>query len=468
MATPNTHYGPEAVLRRIREAERVFFLGVGGVSMCALAELTVRSGKPTAGYDRTLTPVTERLSAMGVAIYSDGAVHVRPGDAVIYTVAIPAENPDYAEALRLGLPLISRADYLGAVMCRYGCRVGISGMHGKSTTTAMLASVCEAAGVDPTVFAGAAIPAYGSTCKLGGQDWFVFEACEYMDSFLDFNPTCAVVLNVEADHLDYFASMEHIRTSFGRFLARTDGAANGMAVINGDDPETVAASAAYGGKKITFGLGEGVDYRACNVRLSAEGTSFDVYRWGALFTSVTLPAVGMHLVMDALAALAAACENGISPAAAAKGLSAYGGAARRMEKMGTLLSGASVYEDYAHHPTEIRAALEAASHMGYSRILCAFQSHTYSRTAALYEDFIHAFKGADRLYFLPIYAAREENVYGLDEEAFARDAGAVYLPTFEAAAGELLRESRSGDLILIMGAGDVYQITKLLNCHFTL
>jgi len=465
MSTPNTNYGAEAVLRYVAEAERVFFLGVGGVSMCALAELTVKSGKPTAGYDRTMTPVTDRLAALGVDICSDGGVHVRQGDAVVYTVAISKEHPDYRRAKELGLPLISRADYLGAVMSRYGCRIGISGMHGKSTTTAMLAAICEAAAVEPTVFAGAAIPAYGSTCKLGAEDYFIFEACEYMDSFLSFCPTCAVVLNVEADHLDYFESMDHIRRSFGRFLSRTDGAENAMAVLNGDDEETMRAAEGYGGKRVTFGFGEGVDYRAVNLKISAEGTAFDVYRGGELLVRVRLGGVGAHLAADALAALCAACENGVSPEAAAEGLARYEGAARRMEKKGSLPCGADVYEDYAHHPTEIRAALSAAAQMGYERILCVFQSHTYSRTAALYGDFVRAFSQADVLLFTPIYAAREENVYGLDEAAFARDAGAELTAGFADAASRIRAIARPGDLILVMGAGDVYHVSNMIvNC----
>ncbi|MBO5110395.1 MAG: UDP-N-acetylmuramate--L-alanine ligase [Clostridia bacterium] len=468
MSTPNTNHGAEAVLRYVDQARRVFFLGIGGVSMCSLAELTKKIGKETAGYDRTLTPVTRRLADMGISIVSDEGVHVRAGDAVVYTVAISPEHPDYVAAQEMNLPLISRADYLGAVMCRYGCRMGVSGMHGKSTTTAMLAAICEAAGVNPTVFAGAAIPAYGSTCKLGGEDYFVFEACEYMDSFLSFNPTCAIVLNVEADHLDYFTSMEHIRTSFGRFLGRTGAAENAMAIVNGDDKETMTAAQAYGGKKITFGLSAGVDYRAENVSASATGTSFDVRRHGELLAHVTLRSVGVHFVSDALAAFAAACENGISPTAAAEGLAAYEGAQRRMEKKGTLSCGADVYEDYAHHPTEIRASLAAARLMGYGRILCAFQSHTYSRTALLYDDFITAFGETDVLWFAPIYAAREENVYGLDEAKFARDAGAVALPSFDAVAECIRAEAKAGDMVILMGAGDINQVTKLLNCYFTL
>ena len=468
MSTPNTSHGHAAVLRYIECARRVFFIGVGGVSMCALAELTASIGKETAGYDRTLSPVTDRLEALGVALVSDEGVHVREGDAVVYTVAISEENPDYKEAKRLGLPLISRADYLGAVMCRYGCRIGVSGMHGKSTTTAMLASVCEAAGVDPTVFAGAAIPAYGSTCKLGGEGYFVFEACEYMDSFLNFNPSCAIILNIEADHLDYFTSMDHIRTSFGQFLARTAGAENAMAVLNGDDPEVALASSAYSGKKITFGFTDGVDYQARNLALSVGGTSFDVYRAGEFLVHVALRGVGKHLAVDALAALAAACENGIAPESAAEGLALYQGAERRMEKKGILPSGAEVYEDYAHHPTEIRAALSAARHMGYDRVVCVFQSHTYSRTASLYREFVSAFGDADALYFLPIYAAREVNSYGLDEAKFACDAGAELLPDFKTAAARIVSEAKKGDMVILMGAGDIHQVSKLLNCYFTL
>lgn len=463
MATPNTHYGAEAVLSYIDSAERVFFLGIGGVSMCSLSEITHRSGKDTAGYDRTPSPLTARLSEMGISISYEEGVHVRPGDAVVYTVAIAAENPDYREALRLGLPLISRADYLGAVMSRYRRRIGVSGMHGKSTTTAMLASVCDGAEVDPTVFAGSAIRRYGSPCKIGGDEYFVFEACEYMDSFLDFYPTTAVVLNIEPDHLDYFSSLEQIRSSFAAFLARTELSDSPLAVLNADDEDVTAAAASYKGRKVTFGMREEADYRATAIRLTAQGTDFDVHLRGAFLCHVHLGVVGEHFVCDALAALTAACENGIAPEAAVKGLALYEGADRRMERKGELPSGAHLYEDYAHHPTEIRASLAAARKMGYRRILCAFQSHTYSRTATLYGDFITAFADADILLFAPVYAARETNVYGLDEEKFARDAGAELCPSFEAVAERLRELSEAGDMVILMGAGDINQVTKLLN-----
>jgi UDP-N-acetylmuramate--alanine ligase len=241
-----------------------------------------------------------------------------------------------------------------------------------------------------------------------------------------------------------------------------------MAILNGDDPEVALAAVDYKGKKITFGFSDGVDYRADGLSVSAEGTSFDVFCRGEFLVHVALSGVGKHLAFDALAALAAACENGILPEDAARGLALYGGAERRMEKKGTLPSGAVVFEDYAHHPTEIRAALSAARHMGYRRIVCVFQSHTYSRTATLYGDFVSAFGESDVLYFLPVYAARETNVYGLDEEVFARDAGAELLPSFEDAAARIVSEAQDGDLILLMGAGDIHQVSKLLNCYFTL
>ncbi|MBQ9131549.1 MAG: UDP-N-acetylmuramate--L-alanine ligase, partial [Clostridia bacterium] len=359
-------------------------------------------------------------------------------------------------------PLLSRADYLGYLMMRFRTRVGISGMHGKSTCTSMCARIFTEAG-DPTILCGAEFAEAGhSSCRIGQeQDTFVFEACEYMDSFLDFNPTLAVILNVGMDHVDYFHSMEQIRTSFLRFAERTG--KGGRVLYNGDDDESVCAMEDFAGEKITFGLKHCVDFRAERISFEKGVTSFDFYHRQGFLCRISLPACGKHNVYNGLAAASAAVLCGISPDVIAKALATFQGAKRRMEYKGEW-NGALIYEDYGHHPDEIKATLAGARQMEAGRILCAYQPHTYSRTAGLLKEFSCAFGDADRVFLVDIYAAREQNIYGVDSGLLARRIGerARYCGSFKSTADAIREEVRPGDLVIVMGAGDVFHVLEEL------
>ena len=463
MSIENTHFGAKEIARMLAGCKSIYFIGIGGISMAALAQLSHARGFEVGGSDRTMTALTDALEKDGIRVFcGHRAEQVAKYDAVVYTVAIGENNPEYMEAHRLGKPLLSRADYLGYLMTGFCERIGISGMHGKSTCTAMCAEILLAA-ADPTVLCGAQLPALGdSPCRIGeARDHFLFEACEYMDSFLDFNPTLAVILNVGMDHVDYFHSIEQIRTSFLRFAERTKGGDRaGRVLYNADDAETRCAIASYDGEKIGFGIACAAEFGARMIEESKGSISFDFYRREEKLCRVTLRATGRHNVYNALAAASAATLCGFTPAQIATGLANYRGAHRRMEYKGRLPSGAVVYDDYGHHPDEIRATLAGARSMGYERILCAYQPHTYSRTAGLLEEFSTAFGDADCVYFADIYAAREQNVFGVTSQTLAERVGdkARYSGTLKTLAQMLARDAEDGDLVIVMGAGDIYQV----------
>jgi len=459
MATENTHYGASRIGDMMRNCSSVFFIGIGGINMSSLALLTHKQGKRVGGSDRVRTALTERLEAQGLCVvYGHEASSVSSYDAVVYTVAISPDNPEYAEAKRLGMPCISRADYMGYLMMAYPRRIGISGMHGKSSCTSMCAQVMIEAGSDPTVLSGAELSIMDGAYRIGNGDSFLFEACEYMDSFLDFNPTVAVILNIEMDHVDYFHSMAQIHSSFLRFAEKVG--REGLAVINADDGEIASALAHADLTSVSFGVtSEQADYRAVRLEAVRGRYAFDIVKHGKPFCHVALSVSGKHQVYNALACAAACDLCGIAPEDIAKGLSHYGGARRRMEYRGKV-RGAELYEDYGHHPTEIATTLKGAGAMADGRLFCVFQPHTYSRTKALLEDFAEALSVADRVILTDIYAARETDTLGVSSAMLAQAIGerASYASSMEQAARMLQSEVRAGDVAVVMGAGDVYRV----------
>ena len=470
MSTPNTHFGAATIGHMLTGARSLFFIGIGGVNMSSLAELSLRCGYKVAGSDRTETDLTRSLEKSGITVYySHDASHVSGFDAVIYTVAIDPDNPEYKTALALQIPCISRADYLGYIMTSYKHRIGICGMHGKSTTTAICSTAFRAAGTDPTVLCGAVMPDAGSTYRIGSGNLFIFEACEYMDSFLDFNPTVAVILNIEMDHPDYFKSITQIRRSFANFAAITG--PSGTAIVNADDSNVKLAMSTYPGRLVTFSSRERMeddeeppaDFQAASIDLSSGFPSFDILVKGTFSAHISLVIPGRHNISNALAAFAAAYVCGLPPEKVAAGISGFCGAGRRMEFKGKFL-GADVYSDYGHHPTEIRCTLEGCRDLGYKRIFCVYQPHTYTRTAALFPDFVASLRHADRPILLDIYAAREPDTYGVSSRQLAEEIGdnASYAPDLASAAGILAEEAGEGDAVIIMGAGDLYHIFPYL------
>ncbi|MBQ3591733.1 MAG: UDP-N-acetylmuramate--L-alanine ligase, partial [Clostridia bacterium] len=364
MALPNTHMGPEAIGALLDGKKNLFFDGIGGISMNSLAHISALRGHHVSGYDRSPSPITRRLEQAGITVYyEEDAVHMQGCDALIYTVAMGGDNPEYRYAGVHGIPRISRADYLGYIMSGYRERIGISGTHGKSTTTGMVARILSYAGTDPTVFNGAEMKETGTVDRIGGDAYFAFEACEYMDSFLDFCPTIAIVLNIELDHVDYFPSLAAIKKSFTAFMNKTG--KDGCAIVNANDPDCLEAAQGYTGRLITFGNRNPLaDYWSANITTERGRASFDVMKGTEKLAAVHLQIPGKHNISDALAAFAACHICGIDPAVIAEGLGAYEGICRRMDLLGQSAAGADVYADYAHHPTEIEATLSGAAAMG--------------------------------------------------------------------------------------------------------
>ncbi len=466
MSTPNTHFGAIAIGATMEQCKdkMIFFLGAGGIMMSSLALLTRKAGYKVCGSDRTSSALTKKLEDAGIEMYYEHTESNLGEDcgAVVYTVAVSPDNPEYMRAQREGIPCISRADYLGYVMTEYENRVGIAGMHGKSSCTSMCAQIFLTAARSgessaPTIVSGATYAPMDGAYYLGEKDNFIFEACEYMDSFLDFNPNVAVLLNEEIEHVDYFKSIEQIRESFTEYASLVG--KDGYVIYNIDDENTVRSAEKVNASKISFGLSDMAMVSAKNIDLDVFPIEFDVYVEGEKFVHISLPSFGEHSVYNALAAIAASLVCGISQDTIVKALAEFKGAGRRMEYKGEL-SGAAVYDDYGHHPTEVGATLKGAKKACKGRLICVFQPHTYSRTAALACQFTNAFKEADKVILTDIYAAREENIYGISSEMLAETIGekAIYGKDFDSIAEIIKNTVQKDDMIIVMGAGDIFKL----------
>lgn len=447
------------IMNRMRT---IRFIGIGGISMSSLAMIAHDRGYDVTGYDRSSSNLTERLEQAGVSIdYDANPAAVDKADVLVYTAAMSMSHPEMMRAAELGKPLIKRAEFLGYIMQRYRNRVGVAGMHGKSTTTSMLSQIFMESTVNPTIVNGAELKILeGGAYRVGGSEHFIFEACEYTDSFLSFLPTVAVVLNIDRDHVDYFLSMEQTIDSFKRYIALSP-----CAVVNWDDGHVRVACDGYKGDLIRCGIeSEELDYRAVNISYDRGFGEFDIEKRGKNMGHIKLGVPGKHSVLDALIAAAASDISGIDFDSIARGLRNFTGAHRRMERIGSF-EGVDIYDDYAHHPSEIKTTLAGVSKRGYNSVWCVFQPHTYSRTAGLFDEFSRAFDDADHVIFADIYAARETNTFGVSSEALAKAVGsnALYLPTFDEIAEYLRCNVTEGDLVLTMGAGDVYKIGEALN-----
>lgn len=466
MALPNTRFGAEGITKMLAEGKRLWFIGIGGVHMSLMAELAAAKGFAVAGSDRAAGDRTERLARLGISVaFGHRAERVVGADAVIYTLALSPDNPEYSAARHLGIPVISRADFLSFLMKDHKTRIGVSGCHGKSTVTAMLSEIFTAAGRAPTVFCGAPLRQAVGT---GRGEVCLFEACEYEDSFLCFSPTLAVILNVEQDHVDYFASKKQVEQSFGAFAAL---AKSGSALVNAEDEVALSCVRASGTSYVTFGVDVG-DIHARDVHFSEGRADFvPVLPSGAEMERVFLRVVGRHNLANAMAALATAWMSGIPEKSIVAALGGFRGAGRRMEYRG-MLRGARLFDDYAHHPSEIVATLTAARQMvGNGRLFAVFQSHTYTRTAAFFSEICAALRLADRVLIADIYAARETDTLGMSAAVLAAGVGdrATAEGDLAAIATALGAEVSPGDLVVVMGAGDIDRIFgEFLGKHFTL
>lgn len=429
--------------------------------MSSLAMIAKDLGFVVTGSDRAQSDATLKLENAGIkVIYAHEAENVVGCDAVVFTAAVHDDNPEMAKANELGIPKIKRAEFLGYIMQSYKNRIGVAGMHGKSTTTSMISEVFMVADADPTIVNGVKLAMLdGGAYRVGSKEHFIFEACEYTDSFLSFLPSVAIVLNIDRDHVDYFLSMEQTVDSFRRYINLAE-----TAIVNIDDDYIGDAIKGYKGRLIRVSTkGSEAEYNARNINFVQGLGSFDAYKGDKLLGHIELSVPGEHSVLDALVAVAAADLAELDFASVAKALNGFKGANRRFEFIGKY-NDIDVYDDYAHHPSEIMTTLEGVSKRGYKRIWCVFQPHTYSRTAGLLNEFAGAFGKVDKVIFADIYAARETDTLGVSSKLLADMAGenALYIDSFEAIADYLRQNAETGDLILTMGAGDVNKIAYML------
>ncbi|MFR7988547.1 MAG: UDP-N-acetylmuramate--L-alanine ligase [Anaerotignum lactatifermentans] len=443
--------------------EHIYFIGIGGISMSGLAEILASRGHQVSGTDVKETAVTKHLQSLGIHInFGHRAENITDDiTLVVYTAAIHDDNPELRAAHEKGIRIMDRAHLLGQIMDEYHDSVAVSGTHGKTTTTSMVSEILLAAEKDPTITVGGILPTIGSNLRIGNSPYFVAEACEYFDSFLQFNPFIAIILNVESDHLDYFKTLENIRRSFHAFAQRVPD--KGLLVISEKIDHVEELTDGLTCHVETFGLGEKANWRAENIVHEADGrNSFDVYHNGAFFTTIHLHIPGEHNITNALAAIGASAFLGAAPEDCVKGLHHYTGTERRFQLKGKK-DGITVIDDYAHHPTEIKAALAAAQNVQHNTTWCVFQPHTFSRTRFLFDEFGEAFGDADEIIIADIFAARETDdgtvsAAQLAERIAQTGKSARYVGDFAAIEAYLREHCKSGDLLMTVGAGDVYKI----------
>jgi len=438
----------------IKPGCRAHLVGIGGVSMSPLGEVLHGNGVVISGSDMRESDTVAHLRSLGITVTIGHLPEsVEGADCVIRTAAVHDDNPEIAAAIRLGIPVFERAQAWGAIMRHYKNALCVSGTHGKTTTTSMCTHIFMAAGLDPSVMLGGVLPIMGAGHRVGQGDTIILESCEYCNSFLSFAPTVAVVLNVDADHLDFFKDLDDVECSFHKFARLVPD--SGCVVANRDDKNTMDSLKGLDRPLITFGLEQG-DVHAENLTWKHGFAEFDVVSKGEYFTHVELSVPGEHNVRNALAAAAAAIFLKVPAQAVADGLNAFRGAGRRFEAKGTY-NGAKVYDDYAHHPDELRALLTTTRNMGYARVICAFQPHTYTRTKALFDDFVEVLKLPDKVILAEIFAARETDTLGVSSKDLAEQiSGAEYCATLEEVTKRLAELAQPGDLILTVGAGDIY------------
>lgn len=439
----------------------IHFIGIGGISMSSLAHILLHSGKKVSGSDTAKTHLTDELEALGAKIsIGQSAENITNPDLVVYTAAISDDNEELCAARNKGIRCIERAYLLGEIMKRYGMPIAVSGTHGKTTTTSMLTHVLLSADADPTVTVGGELDAIGGNLRLGNSKYFLTEACEYHRSFLRFFPKMGIILNVDADHLDYFKDIDEIKETFCDFARLLP--EDGCLIVSHDNKNALETAKCAKCKVVTFGINGG-DFTAQNIKYDNDARyEFDVCTNGKTIEHIKLSVCGEHNVLNALAAFAAGYDLGFDADKIKKGLESFGGTHRRFELKGKK-NGFTVVDDYAHHPTEIEATLNTAKKGKKGDVWCIFQPHTYSRTKALLNNFASALSIADKVIVTDIYAARERDtgIVSAKDLADITD-GAVYIKKFEDIADYILKNAKPGDTVITMGAGTVWKIGDII------
>ena len=441
----------------IQNIKRVHMIGIGGSGMCPLAEILHSKGYELSGSDNNESDPLKRVRKLGAKVFmGHNADNIKGAELVVYSAAISQDNPELCEARRLGIPTMERSVLLGALTRYYDNVIGVCGTHGKTTVTSMITHILILNKREPNAVIGGRLPLIGANGVTGASETLVCESCEFVDTFLEMSPDVSVLLNIDNDHLDYFKTMENLTASFRKFISMSS-----LCYVTGDDKLALTAADGIDAEIVRFGLSENCDYRAENVRKGRFGFIFDVLKNGAYLTTLEMHVPGRHNILNGLAAFAVCERMGVEPAGIAEAVTSFTGAGRRFEFLGNY--GFTLADDYAHHPTEIKATLTAAKELDYKRVTVVFQPFTFSRTALLKDEFIEALSIADKVILTPIMGSREVNTYGISSEQLAaglRDA--VIIDGFENIAEHIIKTAQDGDIVITMGGGDIYKAAHIV------
>lgn len=444
--------------------KKVHFIGIGGISMSGLAEILLKNGYKISGSDMKDSALVDRLRKKGAEIYiGHSGSNIKNVDLVVYTAAVHPDNEEYMKAVELNIPMMDRAEFLGKIMLGHKYNIAVSGTHGKTTTTSMVSHIVLEEDVDPTILVGGELDVINGNVLAGSSDYFITEACEYKGSFLKFHPYVGIILNIEADHLDYYKDLNHIKETFIKFVDIIP--EDGYVVGNGDDPNVLDVVKNAKCKVILYGINNG-EYKAKNITYNTLGCgSFDLYKDNEMLFRVDLNVPGEHNISNSLAAICSSLALNLSKASIIKGLFNFRGTHRRFEFKG-MKNEVNVIDDYAHHPTEILATLKASKNYPNNKIVAVFQPHTYTRTITLFKEFVECFDNVDELVLADIYAAREKDTgivssQSLGDAIRARGVNAKNFHSFEEIVEYLNSTLQPGNLLLTIGAGDVHRIGEL-------
>ncbi len=453
----------------ISNVKHAHCVGIGGIGLSAIAHILLSRGIIVTGSDLKESETTASLEKAGAKIfYEHKSDNVDGSDLLIYSAAAHADNAELKTAKDKNIPIASRAEVLGILMDEYESSIAVSGTHGKTTTTSMISLVLKHAEKDPTILVGGNLSELNGNVMVGKSQYFITEACEYVDSFLSLKPKIEIILNIDSDHLDYFKDMDHIVSSFDKFarLVPKEGTVIGYAA----NPFVVSVINQLECNVVTFGFDQSCDYCASNIVFNVNGMpSFDILKGGTSLCTMQLCVPGEHNIANALAAFTCCHHLGIDAATIKHTLEGYTGTQRRFDIIGTTAKGVKVVDDYAHHPTEIKATLKAAKNLPHAGVWCLFQPHTYTRTLALFDDFANSFENADKVVLAEIYAAREHNIHKISSKSLADritelhpEKEVYYFASFEEINNFVSANASAGDLVLTMGAGDIYKVGDML------
>ncbi len=446
--------------RLLKEVKRVHFIGIGGSGMCPLAEILYNEGYSLSGSDNNETDTLARIRNMGIPVtLGQKAENIEGAEMIVYTAALLPDNPELVAAKNSGIPTFERAELLGAVTRMYDDCYCVCGTHGKTTVSSMLTQIMIQCGKDPSAVIGGKLPLIQANGRVGKTENMVCEACEFKDTFLRLSPDVAIILNVDADHLEYFKTLDNIILSFNKFSKM----ATKALIINGDDNNTLKAVADINDKKIIkFGKDKSNDYYADNIEIERAFARYDFYAHGVKIGRVKLKVPGEHNIYNSLAALAAADYNGIDLTDAISSLEQFGGACRRFEVLAEV-NGITIVDDYAHHPAELKVTLEAAMQMEFNNVWAVFQPFTYSRTKKLMDDFAEVLQIPDKCVMTEIMGSREVNTEGVYTSQLAEKIpGSVWFNTFDEVSDYVLAHAKPGDMIITLGCGDIYKAAKIM------